>query len=97
MLKDGGRLVFFLPSINDDNLRTELPPHPDFELIAKNGQEYNKWVRILVTLRRKPRSSLPDATAATLSSRSKTHLDATTLEFRDHYLAPRVPIARPHT
>ncbi|KDN39312.1 hypothetical protein K437DRAFT_250787 [Tilletiaria anomala UBC 951] len=57
LLKDDGRLVFFVPSISEEeDKKTHVPEHPDLVLIAKNYQDFGYWGRILITMRRKRRT-----------------------------------------
>ena len=47
MLKDDGRLVFFLPTVNEKAAKTAIPNHPDMQLCASTTQHYVNWSRIV--------------------------------------------------
>lgn len=47
----GGRLVFWIPSIDDEKeIYSEIPIHSCLKLIAKSEQKLNNWSRWLVTM-----------------------------------------------
>ncbi|PKI85802.1 tRNA (guanine(10)-N(2))-methyltransferase [Malassezia vespertilionis] len=67
LLTPGGRLVFWLPTMNEDNAETTIPKHPHFVLIAHSLQDFGRWGRRLITLekvRNAPIASIPQAPAA---------------------------------
>jgi tRNA (guanine10-N2)-methyltransferase len=45
MLKPGGRLVFFLPTINDEYQDVDIPCANGMQLIANSLQDFGKWGR----------------------------------------------------
>jgi len=47
LLKDDGRLVFFVPSSTEPGSHTEIPEHPSLVLVAKNTQDFGYWGRIV--------------------------------------------------
>ncbi|KAG4300947.1 hypothetical protein PCK1_002646 [Pneumocystis canis] len=54
-LSTQGRLVFWIPSIVDDNTNIDIPKHPNLLLIANSIQCFGKWFRTLLTYERKDR------------------------------------------
>lgn len=50
LLKPGGRLVFFLPTDNEDYRDVDIPSIPGLKLIANSLQDYGKWGRRLITM-----------------------------------------------
>ncbi|CAO1624720.1 unnamed protein product [Sympodiomycopsis kandeliae] len=52
LLKSGGRLVFWMPVMNEDSDATDIPTSKDFTLVACSVQDFGKWARRLVTLQR---------------------------------------------
>ncbi|AGO11620.1 AaceriADL161Cp [[Ashbya] aceris (nom. inval.)] len=74
----GGRLAFWMPTANDDNVETVVPLHPNLELLYNCEQEFNKWSRrLLVYANRGPEFNGPTNSGA---NRSKT-------KFRDRYFS----------
>jgi len=45
MLKPGGRLVFFLPTVTDEYQDVDVPQAEGMELIANSLQDFGKWGR----------------------------------------------------
>lgn len=45
MLKPGGLLVFFLPTVNDDYRDVDIPRASGMELVANSLQDFGKWGR----------------------------------------------------
>lgn len=45
MLKPGGRLVFFLPTVTDEYQDVDIPQAEGMELIANSLQDFGKWGR----------------------------------------------------
>lgn len=52
LLRPGGRLVFWLPTMAEDNAETTIPTHPHFVLVAHSLQDFGKWGRRLVTMKK---------------------------------------------
>lgn len=51
----GGRLAFWMPTANDENIETIVPLHSNLELKYNCVQEFNKWSRrLLVYINRGP-------------------------------------------
>ncbi|KAG8902874.1 hypothetical protein FRB99_004002 [Tulasnella sp. 403] len=50
LLKPGGRLVFFLPTVTDDYSEVDLPLCEGMSLVANSLQDFGKWGRRLITL-----------------------------------------------
>ena len=51
LLLPGGRLVFWLPTMNEDHAETAIPQHDHFDLVAHSVQNFGRWsrrVRILL-------------------------------------------------
>ncbi|KAK2737168.1 hypothetical protein FQN57_000425 [Myotisia sp. PD_48] len=52
MLVSNGRISFWMPTANDDDVALEIPGNPHLELISVCIQPFNKWSRRLLTYRR---------------------------------------------
>lgn len=54
MLKPGGRLVFFLPTVNEDYQEIDIHSMicDGMELVANSLQNFGSWGRRLVTIRK---------------------------------------------
>ncbi|KFY61008.1 hypothetical protein V496_05206 [Pseudogymnoascus sp. VKM F-4515 (FW-2607)] len=52
-LVENGRLAFWMPTANEEEVRLEVPGHPDLELLSVCTQSFNKWSRRLLTYRRR--------------------------------------------
>ncbi|KAF8320856.1 tRNA guanosine-2'-O-methyltransferase [Clavulina sp. PMI_390] len=50
MLKPGGRLVFFLPTVTDEYQDVDIPRAEGMELVANSLQDFGKWGRRLITM-----------------------------------------------
>jgi tRNA (guanine10-N2)-methyltransferase len=46
----GGRLVFWLPTLNDEYTPEDVPTHPQMSIIANSEQNFGKWSRKLITM-----------------------------------------------
>ncbi|CCK67825.1 tRNA (guanine-N2-)-methyltransferase KNAG_0A01360 [Huiozyma naganishii CBS 8797] len=74
----GGRLAFWMPTANGENLETVIPLHGNLELKYHCTQEFNKWARrLLVYINRGPNYHGPTNTGVKRSSKA----------FRDHYFS----------
>jgi tRNA (guanine10-N2)-methyltransferase len=40
-----GRLVFWLPTLNEQYQPNDIPAHPSFKLVANSQQDFGKWSR----------------------------------------------------
>lgn len=49
-LAPGGRLVFWLPTVNDHYQPQDIPTHPSLKLIANSEQSFGQWSRRLITM-----------------------------------------------
>ncbi|KAJ2902677.1 TRM11 catalytic subunit [Zalerion maritima] len=52
-LVDSGRLSFWMPTANDDDLEIPVPSHPGMHVVSVCTQPFNKWSRRLITYRRR--------------------------------------------
>ncbi|EJD52503.1 tRNA guanosine-2'-O-methyltransferase [Auricularia subglabra TFB-10046 SS5] len=52
MLKPGGRLVFFLPTVTDEYAEVDVPAVDGMEVIANSCQDFGNWGRRLITMRK---------------------------------------------
>jgi len=51
LLVKGGRLVFWLPCVNeDDGQEVEIPTRNGMRLVARSTQDFGRWSRMLITL-----------------------------------------------
>lgn len=74
----GGRLAFWMPTANDENIETIVPLHSNLELKYNCVQEFNKWSRrLLVYINRGPGF---DGSTNSGQKRSQTN-------FRDRYFS----------
>lgn len=53
ILVDGGRLVFWLPTVNEDYSTVDLPQRSDMQLLANSTQNFGRWSRRLLTYAKK--------------------------------------------
>ncbi|WFC98714.1 tRNA (guanine(10)-N(2))-methyltransferase [Malassezia yamatoensis] len=53
LLIPSGRLVFWLPTMNEEGTETPIPEHAHFHLVAHSLQDFGKWGRRLITLEKK--------------------------------------------
>ncbi|MCJ1269221.1 hypothetical protein MMC22_009110 [Lobaria immixta] len=53
-LVDDGRLSFWMPTANDEDVYLAIPTHSSLELVSVCVQSFNKWSRRLLTYRRLP-------------------------------------------
>lgn len=68
----GGRVVFWIPSTDEDSSGAELdvPAHPCMKLVAKSEQKLNTWSRWLITMQKiASPSSLPNPPACEVEPR----------------------------
>lgn len=56
LLRPSGRLVFFLPTDNEDYADVDIPDLPGLTLISNTLQDYGKWGRRLITMEKDARS-----------------------------------------
>lgn len=49
-LKPHGRLVFFLPTNNEEYRDVDIPRVPGLKLVANSSQSFGKWARRLITM-----------------------------------------------
>ncbi|CCD26173.2 tRNA (guanine-N2-)-methyltransferase NDAI_0G03960 [Naumovozyma dairenensis CBS 421] len=74
----GGRLAFWMPTANDENIETIVPLHSCLELKYNCTQEFNKWSRrLLVYINRGPGFDGP----------TNSGIKRSTTAFRDRYFS----------
>ncbi|KAJ1332419.1 hypothetical protein BSLG_008721 [Batrachochytrium salamandrivorans] len=49
-LVPGGRLVFWLPTLNEQYEPQDIPTHPSLVLVSNSEQSFGKWSRRLITM-----------------------------------------------
>lgn len=54
LLSPGGRLAFWLPTVNEDYSAVDLPARDDMRLISVSTQNFGRWSRRLLTYERIP-------------------------------------------
>ncbi|CCG84082.1 protein of unknown function [Taphrina deformans PYCC 5710] len=54
LLVDHGRLVFWLPTVNEDYSPVDLPQRSDLRLLANSTQNFGRWSRRLLTYTKVP-------------------------------------------
>jgi len=59
LLRPGGRLVFFLPTVTEDYSEVDLPSCEGMTLIGNSVQEFGKWARRLITMEKDVQSEAP--------------------------------------
>ncbi|KAI1940187.1 hypothetical protein LOZ58_000178 [Ophidiomyces ophidiicola] len=57
-LVPNGRLSFWMPTANDEDIELSIPMHQQMELVSSCIQKFNKWSRRLLTYRRVPGSEV---------------------------------------
>ncbi|KAG8956326.1 hypothetical protein FRC04_004406 [Tulasnella sp. 424] len=50
MLKPGGRLVFFLPTVTEDYSELDVPECDGMKMVGNSIQDFGKWARRLITI-----------------------------------------------
>ncbi|KAG8960851.1 hypothetical protein FRC00_014006 [Tulasnella sp. 408] len=50
MLKPGGRLVFFLPTVTEDYSELDVPECDGMRVVGNSIQDFGKWARRLITI-----------------------------------------------
>lgn len=99
LLKPRGRLVFWIPTMNEDNAETSIPSHPHFALVAHSLQDFGKWGRRLITLEKRTDTlHIPAPQRTTIDSEpTRARASDGELEFRNrvrpHPRQPRSPAA----
>ena len=58
-LVPGGRLVYWLPTVNEEYTHADIPLHPRLRLVSNCEQNFGKWARRLITME-KLMASEPD-------------------------------------
>ncbi|KAG4305308.1 hypothetical protein PORY_001478, partial [Pneumocystis oryctolagi] len=74
-----GRLVFWMPSIKEDEASVNIPQHPNLSLVANSVQCFGKWSRRLLTYVRKDRTIFNE----------KVALEKTEDKFREKYFTTK--------
>ncbi|RYO81856.1 hypothetical protein DL766_007050 [Monosporascus sp. MC13-8B] len=70
-LVDNGRLSFWMPTANDEELEIAVPIHPCLEIVVVCTQTFNKWSRRLITYRRLPDSQVDRSVVALKKEQEK--------------------------
>jgi len=50
LLRPGGRLVFFLPTVSEDYAELDLPTCEGMRLVGNSVQDFGNWARRLITM-----------------------------------------------
>ncbi|RYP61512.1 hypothetical protein DL769_007668 [Monosporascus sp. CRB-8-3] len=72
-LVDNGRLSFWMPTANDEELEIAVPTHPCLEIVVVCTQTFNKWSRRLITYRRLPDSQIEMSAVALKKEQEKVN------------------------
>jgi tRNA (guanine10-N2)-methyltransferase len=80
-LNPGGRLVFWLPTVTEEYSVTDIPTHPQLDLVANSEQNFGKWSRRLITMEKK---NVPMAEIQIPENHVPAHA-----KFREVYFAPK--------
>lgn len=86
-LKEGGRLVFWLPSPNESYTPQDIPRHPALQLISVSVQPFGKWSRRLITME-KVHVPIEQENAITVSLNTIPGHKG----FRDFYFRPKASL-----
>lgn len=90
MLKPGGRLVFFLPTVTDEYAELDLQTLlcEGMEVVANSLQDFGSWGRRLITLKKTTSAKYPPPTFDTIpvteAPETPTHIPAHK-DFREKY------------
>ncbi|GJJ06393.1 hypothetical protein Clacol_000584 [Clathrus columnatus] len=89
LLKDGGRLVFFLPTVNDEYKEVDIPVVEGMELVANSLENFGAWGRRLITMVKKESITreAPDLRPRECSERYLDHYVPAHRDFREKYFA----------
>lgn len=79
-LVDNGRLSFWMPTANDEELEIPVPTHPCLEIVVVCVQPFNKWSRRLITYRRLPDSEVSQPALEAYASRQKLTVNGTSAD-----------------
>ncbi|KAH7144087.1 S-adenosyl-L-methionine-dependent methyltransferase [Dactylonectria macrodidyma] len=79
-LVDEGRLSFWTPTANDEELEIPVPTHPCLEIVTICVQPFNKWSRRLITYRRIPDAQVLPSALEEYASRKKLAMNGTTAD-----------------
>ncbi|KAI8670173.1 hypothetical protein LRP88_01382 [Fusarium phalaenopsidis] len=79
-LVDNGRLSFWMPTANDEELEITVPTHPCLEIVVVCVQPFNKWSRRLITYRRLPDSEVSQPALEAYASRQKLTVNGTSAD-----------------
>ncbi|KAH8925014.1 tRNA guanosine-2'-O-methyltransferase [Atractiella rhizophila] len=83
LLKPGGRLVYFLPTVETEYKDDDVPTLSGMTLIANSVQEFGHWARRLITMEKLSRSAnTKDPTTAGVS-KQPAHFDFRRKYFKD--------------
>ena len=58
LLKPGGRLVFFLPTVSEDYTELDVPVREGMTVVGNGVQDFGKWARRVSDTRTKSRNEL---------------------------------------
>lgn len=75
VLTDQGRLVFWLPTVNDDYSAVDLPQRSDLKLLANSTQSFGKWSRRLLTYAKLPSDEVQGEPRRLERTRQPGHVD----------------------
>ncbi|PPQ63667.1 hypothetical protein CVT24_004552 [Panaeolus cyanescens] len=86
LLKPGGRLVFFLPTVTDEYEEVDIHTMlcEGMEVIANSLQDFGSWGRRLVTIRKVTKEKYPPPTFEPAPNDQDTHIPAHK-DFREKY------------
>jgi tRNA (guanine10-N2)-methyltransferase len=86
LLKPGGRLVFFLPTVTEEYEEVDVSTMicEGMDVIANSLQDFGSWGRRLVTIKKTTSRTYPRPTFDTISKRGTEHIPAHR-DFREKY------------
>ncbi|KAL2916709.1 hypothetical protein HK105_203825 [Polyrhizophydium stewartii] len=95
-LAPGGRLVFWLPTVNEQYEPQDIPTHPLLRLVANSEQNFGKWSRRLITMEKLegvPEGVVQAQTAGEAArlvvSAAAAYKELGHARFRDKYFEPK--------
>lgn len=93
LLRPGGRLVWFLPTVTEEYQDVDIPDCEGMELVANSEQNFGKWGRRLITMRKASSDDFPypSFNAATrhaeLGGKGTPSVTSGHKDFREKYFA----------
>lgn len=94
LLKPGGRLVFWLPTMSEDEVETTIPEHAHFALVAHSLQDFGKWGRRLITMQKRHDAGPTAFRAPPDAAKGRVRASDDPAEFRNRVRTSTYPVLR---